>query len=132
MTPYGVSKLVAEEYIKSYAKVHGIRYTIFRLFNVYGEEQHAQWVLPEFVNKAIKNEDIKIHGDGSQIRAFCHVSDAANAFASVLKNESNEIFNIGNDGEPISIKELAKKVISIARSKSTISFIPFEKSNRNR
>ena len=51
ITTYGISKLMAEEYIKSYSKTYGIKYTIFRLFNVYGEEQANRWVIPEFVNK---------------------------------------------------------------------------------
>lgn len=132
ITPYGVSKLAAEEYIKSYSKVHGIQYTILRLFNVYGEDQGNQWVVPEFVNQAIKNQNITIHGNGSQIRAFCHVSDVSSAFSNVLERGNGEIFNIGNNSEPISIKELAQKIISIAKSKSSINFLPFEKSNRNR
>ena len=132
ITTYGVSKLAAEEYIKSYAKVHGIKYTIFRLFNVYGEEQINEWVVPEFVGKAIKNEDILLHGDGTQIRAFCYVSDVSNAFQLALNKGDNDIFNIGNDSEPLTIKELAQKIISIANSKSSIKFLSFAKSNRNR
>lgn len=132
ITTYGVSKLAAEAYIKAYAKTYGIRYTIFRLFNVYGDEQAEEWVVPEFVRKAIKNQDITIHGDGSQIRAFCYVSDVSDAFSYVLDGGDGEIFNIGNNSEPLSIKELAQKVISIANSKSTLNFTPFEKSNRNR
>lgn len=132
ITTYGVSKLAAEEYIKSYSKIYGIRHTIFRLFNVYGDEQINDWVIPEFVSQAVMNEDLLIHGDGSQIRAFCYVSDVSNAFSYVLERGDNDIFNIGNDGEPLSIKELAQKIISIAKSKSSIRFIPFEKSFRNR
>lgn len=132
ITPYGVSKLAAEEYIKSYSKTYGLRYTLFRLFNVYGENQGNQWVMPEFVSKAIKDENIIIHGDGSQIRAFCHVSDVSRAFSSVIEKGDGELFNIGNNKEPISIKELAYEIISIANSKSSVSFLPFEKSNRKR
>ena len=132
ITIYGVSKLAAEYYTKSYAKVYGIQYTIFRLFNVYGAEQANNWVIPEFVSKAVKNEDIVIHGDGSQMRAFCYVTDVSNAFSSVLEKGNGEIYNIGNGSEPISIKELAQRVISVTNSKSSIKFTPFENSKRNR
>lgn len=132
ITTYGVSKLAAEYYTRSYAKVYGIKYTIFRLFNVYGAEQANLWVVPEFVSKAIRNEDITIHGDGSQIRAFCYVSDVSNAFSYALEKGDNELYNIGNGTEPISIKELAQRVISVANSKSSIKFTPFEESKRNR
>jgi UDP-glucose 4-epimerase len=132
ITTYGISKLAAEEYVKSYSKSHGIRYTILRLFNVYGDEQGTQWVVPEFVSRAVNNENIIIHGTGSQIRAFCYVTDVANAFGITLEKGDGAIFNIGNDREPISIKKLAEKVITLANSKSSISSISFDKSDRNR
>lgn len=132
ITNYGISKLTGEEYVKSYSKNFGLDFTIFRLFNVYGESQKNSWVIPEFVKKAISNEKITIHGDGSQVRAFCHVSDVAKAFSLAIENGTNEIFNIGNDHEPISIKNLAQKIIELSNSQSQIDFIPFAKSDRNR
>ena len=132
ITMYGISKLAAEEYIKSYSKNFGLKYTIFRLFNVYGDQQEIAWVIPEFVTKAIKYKDIMIHGDGTQIRAFSHGSDVAKAFEFGLEKGNDEIINIGNNAEPISIKELANKIIRISKSKSKIKFIPFKESKRNR
>lgn len=132
ITMYGVSKLAAEEYIKAYNKTYGLSYTIFRLFNVYGNEQAMDWVVPEFVTKAIHNKTITIHGDGTQIRAFSHVTDVSKAFSLALRNGNGEIINIGNNSEPISIKDLARKIIMLANSKSTINFVPFKKSKRNR
>ena len=132
ITTYGISKLASEEYIKSYSKSYGIQYTIFRLFNVYGAMQNTQWVLPEFVDKAISDKQISVHNDGSQVRAFCYVSDVADAFQSVLETANGEIINVGNGSNPISIKELAEKIISLTNSQSEIKFVPFEESNRNR
>lgn len=132
ITMYGVSKLASEEYIKSYSKIFGFNYTVFRLFNVYGDQQQTAWVVPEFVSRAINDEDIIIHGDGTQIRAFCHISDVVKAFEFGLKNGNGEIINIGNNSDPISIKDLASKIIRIANSKSKIKFIPFKQSKRNR
>jgi len=132
ITTYGISKLMAEEYIKSYSRAYGINYTIFRLFNVYGEEQANRWVVPEFVRKIVNGEEVTIHGDGNQMRAFCHVSDIANAFSHALTKGDNQIFNIGNNLEPISIKELANRIILLSKSKSQIKFISFDDSLRNR
>ena len=132
ITTYGISKLMAEEYIKSYSRAYGINYTIFRLFNVYGEEQANRWVVPEFVRKIVNNEQVTIHGDGNQMRAFCHVSDIANAFSYALTKGDDQIFNIGNNLEPISIKKLANKIILLSKSKSQIKFISFDDSLRNR
>jgi nucleoside-diphosphate-sugar epimerase len=99
---------------------------------VYGAMQDTQWVLPAFVDKAISNKLISVHSDGSQVRAFCYVSDVADAFQSVLETANGEIINVGNDNNPISIKELAEKIISLTNSQSEIEFVPFEESNRNR
>lgn len=132
ITMYGISKLAAEEYIKAYSKTFGLRFTIFRLFNVYGDQQATDWVVPEFVARTIQNKDIIIHGDGTQIRAFSHVTDVARAFSLALRKGDGEIINIGNNKEPISIKDLAQKIIHLANSKSSIKFIPFKESKRNR
>ena len=132
ITTYGTSKFVAEEYIKAYSKNYGIQYTIFRLFNVYGLMQATDWVLPEFVDRAISNQPIIVHNDGSQIRAFCYVSDVAAAFQTALETANGEIINIGNNNEPISIKELAEKIIDLTNSKSKIKFVSFGESKRNR
>ncbi len=132
ITTYGISKLMAEEYIKSYSRAYGIEFTIFRLFNVYGEEQANRWVVPEFVKKIVSGEEVTIHGDGKQMRAFCHVSDIANAFQIALTKGNNEIFNVGNNLEPISIKDLANKIITLTKSESKIEFISFDDSSRNR
>ena len=132
ITTYGISKLMAEEYIKSYSRAYGIEFTIFRLFNVYGEEQANRWVVPEFVKKIVSGEQVTIHGDGKQMRAFCHVSDIANAFQIALTKGNNEIFNVGNNLEPISIKDLANRIITLTKSESKIEFISFDDSLRNR
>ena len=132
ITTYGVAKFAAEEYIKAYSRNFDLGYTIFRLFNVYGDEQAVDWVIPEFVSKAIQDQDIIIHGDGSQTRCFCHVSDIANAFTLALEKADREIINVGNNSEPISIKDLALKIIKLTNSKSKLKFLPFEESKRNR
>jgi UDP-glucose 4-epimerase len=132
MTTYGIAKFAAEEYIKAYSKTFGLQYTIFRLFNVYGDQQATDWVLPEFVSKAISNKDIVVHGDGLQTRSFCYVTDISNAFSLTLDKANGQLINIGNNHEPITIKELANKIIELSNSKSPVKFIPFEESKRNR
>lgn len=132
ITNYGASKVAAEEYVKAYSSRFGIKYSILRFFNAYGPGQSKDFVIPEFVSKASKNEPILIHGSGSQIRAFCHVNDIVNGISLSIENGDNEIMNIGNDNEPITIFELAKKIVSITNSKSDIRFVPFADSNRKR
>jgi len=130
---YGVSKSVCEEYIKAYKKQHGLDYTIVRYFNVYGELQANSWVMPKFVNNALLSKPLQIFGDGSQVRTFCHVSDAAEATVIALMSDTanNNIFNIGNSSEPITMKELAHKAIAAAGTSSSLEYVPLEKSDRS-
>lgn len=132
ITNYGVSKITAEEYVKAYSTTFNMKYTILRFFNAYGPNQSKDFVIPEFVGKATKNEPILIHGSGSQIRAFCHVNDIAAGVSLAIEKGDNEIINIGNDNEPITIFELAKKIVNIVNSKSKIQFVSFVDSKRGR
>ena len=132
ITTYGISKLASEEYLKSYAKTCGFNYSILRFFNVVGPKQSSRFVLPEFIKNALNNKPLVIHGNGLQIRAFCHIEDVCQGIEKSICKGDGEIFNIGNDLEPITIENLAKKVISVLNSQSTIKYISFEKSGRNR
>ena len=132
ITNYGVSKITSEEYVKAYATTSSMKYSILRFFNAYGPGQSSSFVMSEFISKAIENKTIAIHGNGEQLRAFCHVSDIVNGINLCLVNGHNEIFNIGNNKEPITIFELAKTIKKITESSSEITFLPFENSERNR
>ena len=84
-------------------------------------------VIPRFVKAAIENKPLKIFGDGSQSRVFCHVSDSVKAILALAGNDKTigEVFNIGGKGE-ISILELAKMIIEQTKSKSEITFTDYE------
>ena len=132
ITTYGISKLAGEEYVKTFAKTYNFKYSILRFFNAVGPGQSLQFVLSEFINNALNDKPISIHGTGLQIRAFCHVDDICQGIENSISKGDNELFNIGNDSEPISIENLAKKVKRILNSKSEIKFIPFNISGRSR
>jgi UDP-glucose 4-epimerase len=84
-------------------------------------------VIPKFFEAARKNQDLLIHGDGSQRRVFCHVQDAVDGILSLWNTDKGmgEAFNVGGI-EEITINELAKKVISICDSSSHLTYIPYE------
>ena len=103
-----------------------------RFFNAYGANQSTNFVIPNFVSLALENKPITIHHDGSQIRSFCHIDDIIQGIELSLENNENQIFNIGNDSEPITIKKLAEKIINLTNSKTSQIEIPFKESNRNR
>jgi UDP-glucose 4-epimerase len=123
--PYAIVKNVAEAFLKSYQKEYNLPYTILRFFNTYGPKQSQDFVLPRFINAALRNEPITIYGDGSQTRTFCYISDNLDVTEKML-NENigiNDTFNIGSD-EEIPIIELAKMIIRITGSSSEIKHHP--------
>jgi UDP-glucose 4-epimerase len=113
---YAVSKLAGEEYIRAYKQTHGLDFSIVRFFNVYGPGQVAEFVMPNFIKAALAGNPIPINGDGTQVRSFCYVDDAARGVLLSLKSKkaNGEVFNIGNDTAAISLKDLAHKVLTHA------------------
>jgi UDP-glucose 4-epimerase len=101
-------------------------FTIVRFFNVVGPGQLGDYgmVLPRMIKAAKNNEDIIVYGNGEQVRSFCHVYDAVDALIK-LSDTNGELFNIGND-EPITIKQLAERVIKLSGSSSKIQLVPYE------
>jgi len=116
---YAASKLLTEFYLTT----GNFPYIIARFFNIVGPGQLPNFgmVLPRFIKAAKNNEDLIVHGDGSQVRSLCHIEDAINILLQIQDLEE-QIFNVGND-EPITIKELAEKVIELSGSKSQIKFV---------
>lgn len=81
-------------------------------------------VLPNFMSKVFKNEDIIVYGDGKQTRTFCHISDAITGCLNVLTNgKSGEAYNIGNSDNEISMYDFASKIINLTGSNSKIQLI---------
>jgi UDP-glucose 4-epimerase len=99
-----------------------------RFFNVVGPRQSGSYgmVLPRFIESALSQKSIEIHGDGNQKRVFCHVLDVVDAIIKLTDNTSafGKVFNIGGT-EEISIKKLADLVIEVLGSKSKLVFSPY-------
>ena len=119
---YASAKLTTEFMIRA----SKFPYSIVRFFNVVGPGQLGDYgmVLPRFVNAAKNNEDIIVYGNGEQIRSFCHVSDAVDALIKI-SDTNGELFNIGNE-EPVTINQLAQRVIDLSGSSSKIIHVPYE------
>jgi UDP-glucose 4-epimerase len=127
---YSEAKAVDESLAYFYYLENNLPIRIVRFFNTVGPRQigHYGMVVPRFVSAALKNEPLSVYGSGDQIRCFCHVSDAVRALILVMDSDKavGQVFNIGNNSQ-ISIMELAKKVIEITGSKSSIEKIAYEK-----
>lgn len=125
---YSDAKAIEEAMATSLFIEKKLKVTTIRFFNTVGPRQTGQYgmVLPRFVKAAINNEDLQVHGDGTQSRVFCHVKDAVSGLVSLLgDNETyGEVYNVGGIGE-ISIHELAEKVIERTGSISKINLVPY-------
>jgi UDP-glucose 4-epimerase len=123
--PYAIVKNVGEAFFKSYFIEYGLEYTIFRFFNTYGPNQSEDFVVPRFLNAALKNEPIYIYGDGLQTRSFCYVDDNVETCIKAMLEDKwiNDVLNIGSDLEQ-TILSLAQNIIEITGSKSEIVFLP--------
>lgn len=122
---YAVSKLAEEHLAIAYHKELGLPTTVVRPFNVYGPGQVGEGALRIFVQQALRNETIQIHGDGTQIRAWCFVDDMVEGVMLALEHPRavGESFNIGNQRAVTTIYGLASTVIRVLGSRSRIEFI---------
>lgn len=122
---YAVSKLAEEHLAISYFKERGLPTVVVRPFNVYGPGQVGEGALRTFIQRAVRNEPIQIHGDGTQIRAWCYVDDMVEGVLLAISHPKavGESFNIGNQRAVTTIYGLASTVIRVLESTSTISFV---------
>jgi UDP-glucose 4-epimerase len=123
---YAVSKLAGEHLSMAYFKEYGLPVVSIRPFNVYGPGQTGEGAIQIFINRALKNEDINIYGDGNQIRAWCYVNDFVDCLMLALESPAavGQSFNIGNARAVVTIYGLAQTVCRVLNSKSKIVFKP--------
>lgn len=123
---YAVSKLAGEHLAHAYYKQYNLPVVTVRPFNVYGPGQTGEGAIQIFIKRALKNEDIKIDGDGNQIRAWCFVDDFVDCLIRCIEDPKaiGESFNLGNARAVITILGLAQTVCRVLKSESQIVFEP--------
>lgn len=130
--PYATVKLLGEHYFQAYWKTFGMPTCAVRIFNVYGPKQESSgygFVVGIFIRQALEGKPLSVFGNGKQTRDFVYVEDNVNAvIRALLSDQTNgESVNIGA-GRPVTIKELAQKIIRISGSKKAkIKFVPLRK-----
>ena len=130
-TPYAVSKLSGEFYCNAIHELYGIDYSIVRLSNSYGPyDPHGKYrnVIPNFIQNALKNQNIVITGTGNETRDFTFVDDVVNGIILAAKKPKarNEIFNLGT-GKETKISTIAQLIKKNTDSKSKIILKPKRK-----
>jgi len=113
---YGLANLIIERYIKSYQQKYGLNFTILRFGNVYGPRQWENGIIPSIIIKVLKGESPVIYGKGNQTRDFIFVDDAITAALLAIKDNKNQIYNVGS-GKEININEIFNKITKILHKK---------------
>jgi UDP-glucose 4-epimerase len=126
---YADSKAMDEFLALAYHQERQLDCVVVRLFNTVGPRQSGQYgmVIPRFVQAAVAGAPLEVHGDGTQTRSFCHVSDTIRALQRLMdeRSISGEIFNVGSS-DRIRIIDLASRVLEMTGSKSELEFVPHE------
>src|SRR5512146_536889 len=128
-SPYAVSKLSAEYYIRTIGQLWGIETVALRVFNAYGPGQHLPPVhapvIPYFLRQACYNGTLVLHGDGSQARDYVYVDDVVNAMAAAATAPgiNRKIINIGS-GSETSVRDLVNLVLEVTGGNPEIVYNP--------
>jgi UDP-glucose 4-epimerase len=123
---YAVSKLAGEHMGRAYYDEYGLPLVSVRPFNVYGPGQIGGGAIRAFIEAALAGRDLTIHGDGSQIRAWCYVDDMVDGTLLALEhpNAVGESFNIGNARSAVTIYDLARRIKQLTRCPGEVVFQP--------
>jgi len=126
-SPYAVSKISAEYYVRTIGSLWNIETVSLRIFNAYGPGQHLPPshppVVPHYLRQALRGGTLVAHGDGSQTRDYIYVDDVISAMvaASTAPNINGQVINVGS-GIETSIKELINSVLDITHSKANVVY----------
>jgi len=121
---YAVGKLAAEHLALAYYHEINLPTIVIRPFNIYGPGQVGEGAMSIFIQNALQNKPLEIHGDGTQIRAWCYIDDMIDGLLLIMDHPKTigESFNIGNQKEIITTYRLATIIVRIVNSRSPIIF----------
>jgi UDP-glucose 4-epimerase len=126
---YADSKAIDEFLALAWHEERDLDCVIVRLFNTVGPRQSGQYgmVIPRFVQAALGDQPLEVHGDGTQTRCFCHVADTVRGLKGLMDEPatSGQIYNVGSQ-ERLAIRDLAERVRAKTESSSEIVFVPYE------
>mgnify|MGYP000961478930 CR=1 FL=1 len=136
-SPYAVSKLAAEHYVRTIGMQAGVEAVCLRIFNAYGPGQRISLshppIIPNFLMHAMTNSSVVVHGDGTQTRDYVYIDDLINAMVSAATAEGvdQEVINIGS-GVETSVLELVRLVRLVTEKKPEEIFNPHKSGGSDR
>ncbi|WP_342658617.1 SDR family oxidoreductase [Sphingomonas sp. NY01] len=132
---YDEGKRAAEALTFDYARMKRAEVRVARIFNTYGPQMHPDdgRVVSNLICQALSNRDITIHGDGTQTRSFCYVSDMVDALIRLMESEIDglEPVNLGNPNE-LTVSDLAEKVVAMTGSTNRLVYTPLPQDDPRR
>lgn len=126
-SPYAVSKISAEYYVRTIGNLWNIETVSLRIFNAYGPGQHLPPshppVVPHYLRQALRGGTLVAHGDGSQTRDYIYVDDVVSAMvaAATAPNINGQVINVGS-GVETTVKELVNVVLDVTNSKANVVY----------
>lgn len=128
-SPYAVSKLAAEYYVRTIGSLWGIETVCLRIFNAYGPGQHLPPshppVVPNWLRQAVRGGSLVVHGDGNQTRDFIYVQDVVRALvaAATAANLDQRVINVGS-GVETRLRDLAQMILDVSGNEGEVLFTP--------
>jgi nucleoside-diphosphate-sugar epimerase len=123
ISPYGVTKLAAENLCRSYAEELGLPLVVLRYFSVYGPRQRPDMGYHKFVHALLTRQPITVHGDGQQVRGNTYVSDCVEATALAVQALPGETYNVGG-GEAVALWDVIRKLDVLTGSRAEVVHQP--------
>ena len=126
VSPYGISKMVTEHYLRFYQSEHGIDYTALRYGNVYGPRQDPNGeagVIAIYIGKFLAGDGVRIDWDGEQSRDYVYVGDVVRANVAALTRGSGEVYVIGT-GKKTTVNQVYKSLVAVSGVEPTITRAP--------
>ena len=123
-SPYSASKASADMLVRAYNKTYNVPTLITRCSNNYGPYQYPEKLIPLFISKLLKGENIPLYGDGQNVRDWLYVYDHASAIDTVLhKGKTGEVYNVGGHNEKTNI-EITKLILeNMGKDESMIEYV---------
>ncbi|MEA2687551.1 MAG: UDP-glucose 4-epimerase [Candidatus Eremiobacteraeota bacterium] len=126
VSPYGITKMVTEHYLRFFKADHGLDYTALRYGNVYGPRQDPNGeagVIAIFLGKFLQKQSVRIDWDGEQTRDYVNVADVVRANVAALDKGSGEIFVIGT-GKKTSVNEIYRAMVEVTGFEAPVTHAP--------
>jgi nucleoside-diphosphate-sugar epimerase len=121
ISPYGVTKLAAENLGRAFADERGLPFVGLRYFSVYGPRQRPDMAYNRFITALRAGSPIRIFGDGQQVRGNTFVADCVAATVFALQAPSGAVFNVGG-GESVSVRDVVHKLESLIGRRAVLEF----------